>query len=151
MRPHVKKERIRQDGERGRTRKGTGTVILDSRRINVPVPFLATSRVLALTPARAFGTVVAGTYPEATMPDYTPYQQKIIKRYYNNQDTIQRQRLAELVTELYLSEGKKRQKVWASIATAMQKLEVPQSRIDHLLKQDNPALVAEVVKELDAK
>lgn len=85
------------------------------------------------------------------MPDFTPYQQKIIKRYYNNQDTIQRQRLAEMVTELYLSEGKKRQKVWSSIATAMQKLGVPQSRIDHLLKQDNPALVAEVVKELDAK
>jgi hypothetical protein len=37
--------------------------------------------------------------------DYTPYQQKIIKRYYGNQDTLQRQRLAELVTELYLSEG----------------------------------------------
>jgi hypothetical protein len=85
------------------------------------------------------------------MADHTPYQQKIIKRYYNNQDTIQRQRLAEMVTELYLSEGKKRQKVWASIATAMQKLAVPQSRIDHLLKQDNPALVAEVVKELEAK
>jgi hypothetical protein len=85
------------------------------------------------------------------MADYTPYQQKIIKRYYNNQDTIQSQRLAELVTELYLSEGKKRQKVWTSIAAAMQKLGVPQSRIDHLLKQDNPALVAEVVKELNAK
>jgi hypothetical protein len=108
-------------------------------------------RLLALTSAAGFGTVVAGTNPEAIMADFSPYQQKIIKRYYNNQDTIQRQRLAELVTELYLSEGKKRQKVWASIAAAMQKLGVPQSRIDHLLKQDNPALVAEVVKELEAK
>jgi hypothetical protein len=89
--------------------------------------------------------------PETIMADYTPHQQKIIKRYYNNQDAIQRQRLAELVTELYLSEGKKRQKVWVSIAAAMQKLGVAQSRIDHLLKQDNPALVAEVVKELEAK
>jgi hypothetical protein len=85
------------------------------------------------------------------MADYTPYQQKIIKRYYDNQGTIQSQRLAELVTDLYLSEGKKRQKVWASIAAAMQKLGVPQSRIDHLVKQDNPALIAEVVKELQAK
>jgi RNA polymerase-interacting CarD/CdnL/TRCF family regulator len=83
--------------------------------------------------------------------DFTPYQQKIIKRYYNNQDTIQLQRLAELVTELYLAEGKKKQRVWASVATAMQKLGVPQSRIDHLLKQGNPAQVAEVVKELQAK
>ena len=29
------------------------------------------------------------------MPDFTPYQQKIIKRYYDNQDIIQRQRLAD--------------------------------------------------------
>ena len=85
------------------------------------------------------------------MSEYTPYQQKIIKRYYDNQDTIQRQRLAELVGELYLAEGKKKQKLWASGAAAMQKLGVPQSRIDHLLKQGNPALVAEVVKELERK
>jgi hypothetical protein len=83
--------------------------------------------------------------------DFTPYQQKIIKRYYDNQDTIQLQRLADMVAELYLSTGKKRQRLWQSAAGAMQKLGVPQSRIDHLLKQENPALVAEVVKELQGK
>jgi acetylornithine deacetylase/succinyl-diaminopimelate desuccinylase-like protein len=85
------------------------------------------------------------------MADFTPYQQKIIKRYYDNQDAIQRQRLAELVSELYLSSGKKRQRVWESVASAMQKLGIPQSRIDRLRAQDNPALVAEVVKELEGK
>jgi hypothetical protein len=83
------------------------------------------------------------------MPDYTPYQQKIIKRYYDNQDTIQRQRLAELVSELYLSSGKKRQRVWTAMVAAMQKLGVPQSRIDHFRAQDDPALVAQLVKELN--
>jgi len=83
--------------------------------------------------------------------DYTPYQQKIIKRFYGNQDTIQRQRLAELVTELYLSEGGKRQRAWKSAAVAMQKLGVPQSRIDHVVKQNDPALLAQVVKELEGK
>lgn len=83
--------------------------------------------------------------------DYTPYQQKIIKRYYDNQDTLQSQRLAELVSELYLAEGKKKQKTWAAVATAMQKLGVAQSRIDHILKQGDPALVAQVVKELEGK
>jgi hypothetical protein len=82
--------------------------------------------------------------------DYTPYQQKIIRRYYHNQDVIQRQRLAELVTELYLSEGKRKQKAWQSAAAAMKKLGVPQSRIDHLVQQANPALLADVVKELEA-
>jgi hypothetical protein len=82
------------------------------------------------------------------MADHTPYQQKIIKRYYDNQESLASQRLAELVSDLYLATGKKRQKVWESLESAMQKLGVPQSRIDHLKKQDNPALVADLVKEL---
>jgi hypothetical protein len=85
------------------------------------------------------------------MADFTPYQQKIIKRYYDNQDTLQHQRLAELVSELYLSSGKKRLKVWESVVLAMQKLGIPPARIDHLRAQDNPALIAEVVKELEGK
>jgi hypothetical protein len=85
------------------------------------------------------------------MPDYTPYQQKIIKRYYDNQDTLQLQRLAEMVGELYLSTGKKRQGLWTRIVAAMQKLGVPQSRIDHLRQQDKPELVAQVVKELEGQ
>ena len=94
------------------------------------------------------GTGCQESTTEAAMGDYTPYQQKIIKRYYDNQGTIQRQRLAELVGELYLAEGKKRVRAWTAAVSAMQKLGVPQARIDHLLKKDNPALLAELVKEL---
>jgi hypothetical protein len=85
------------------------------------------------------------------MTDYTPYQQKIIKRYYDNQDIIQRQRLAELVSELYLAKGKKLQKAWEGAVAAMQKLGVPQPRIDYLVQQGDPTLVAEVVKELEGQ
>ena len=85
------------------------------------------------------------------MSDYTPYQQKIIKRYYDNQGTIQRQRLGKLVSELFLAKGKKRQRAWESAASALGKLGVPKSRIDHLRKQDNASLLAEVVKELESK
>jgi ATP/maltotriose-dependent transcriptional regulator MalT len=84
------------------------------------------------------------------LEDYTAYQQKIIKRYYSQQDTIQLQRLGELVTELYLAEGKKRDKLWTSAASAMQKLGIPQSRIDHLLSVKDPTLIAKVVKDLQA-
>jgi hypothetical protein len=83
--------------------------------------------------------------------DYSPHQQKIIKRYYKNQDAIQLQRLAELVGELYLSEGKKLERVWKSAAAAMEKLGVPPARITHLVAQKNPTLIAELVKELQAK
>jgi uncharacterized membrane protein len=79
------------------------------------------------------------------------YQQKIIKNYYNNREAISLQRLSELVTELYLAEGKRRQKQWKHIASALEKLKVPASRIEHLVKQDNPSLVAKLVEELLAK
>jgi hypothetical protein len=82
------------------------------------------------------------------MSDFTPHQQKIIKRYYDNQDTIGRQRLGELVGELYLASGKKRQQVWKQIESAMKKLNVPQVRIDHLRAKDDAALLAELLKEL---
>jgi hypothetical protein len=83
--------------------------------------------------------------------DFSPHQQKIIKRYYSNQDTLQLQKLSELVTELFLAEGKTRAKVWKSVTAAMQKLGVSATRINHLVQQDNPALIAELVKELQRK
>ena len=83
--------------------------------------------------------------------DYTPHQQKIIKRYYDNQDTLMRQRLAELVGELYLAAGKKRARTWTAVCTAMQKLGVPPERIEHLRRQDNPSVLAEVLTELQKK
>ncbi len=86
------------------------------------------------------------------MADFSPYQQKIIKRYYNNYDAIQSQKLAEMVTELYLAEGeKKRDRLWTKVAEMLTRLEFPASRIEHLLQRKDPALLAGVMKELDGK
>lgn len=85
------------------------------------------------------------------LEDYTPYQQGIIKRYYANLGTAQRQKLAELVSDLYLAEGKKRQQLWKRAATAMARMGVPRARIDHLVAQDRPDLLALLVKELEGK
>ncbi len=85
------------------------------------------------------------------MAERSKYQQKIIKNYYDNREAISLQRLSELVTELYLAEGKKRAKQWEYIVTALEKLKVPAKRIEHLRAQDNPALVAKLVEELLAK
>lgn len=82
------------------------------------------------------------------MADYTPYQQNIIKRYYENQGDISLQRLAELATDLFLSTGKKRENCWKRAVAAMEKLNVPQARIEHILAKDDPALLAQLVKEL---
>jgi hypothetical protein len=85
------------------------------------------------------------------MAERSKHQQKIIKNYYDNREAISLQRLSELVTDLYLAEGKKRIKQWEYIVAALEKLKIPRTRIDHLLKQDNPALVAKLVEELLAK
>lgn len=82
------------------------------------------------------------------MDDYTKHQQKIIKRYYENIDQIAVQRLAELVGDLYLATGKKRDKLWDSAASFMEKLKLPQERIAHLLRERKPELLANLVKEL---
>jgi len=82
------------------------------------------------------------------LDDYTPYQQKLIKRYYQNHEAIQLQRLSELVTELYLAEGKKREKLWASIGVILEKLEIPHRRREHLLTAQQPELLAKLVQEL---
>ncbi len=82
---------------------------------------------------------------------YSKHQQKIIKNYYDNRESISLQRLSELVTELYLAEGKKREKQWKYIISTLEKLEIKQDRIDHLVKKDDPALVAKLVEELIAK
>jgi hypothetical protein len=85
------------------------------------------------------------------MAERSKYQQKIIKNYYENQEAIALQKLGEHVTELYLAEGKARAKRWQLIAGTLEKLKVPQARIDHLVAQDNPALVAKLLEELLAK
>ena len=81
--------------------------------------------------------------------NYSPYQQKLIKRYYDNLGDIKHQRLSDLVGELYLAEGKKKDKLWKDIGATMTRLGIPAARVEHLLSQKNPALIAEVVKELD--
>ena len=80
--------------------------------------------------------------------DYSAYQQKVIKRYYDNRDAIDDQRLAELVTNLYLATGKKQAKMWETAETLMTRMELPQTRIDHVIESKDPAVLARVVEEL---
>ena len=85
------------------------------------------------------------------MADHSPHQQKIIKRYYDNYDAIKTQRIADLATEIYLSEGKKRDRLWKQVGEVLTGLEFPQSRIDHLLEKRDPAMLPGILKELEAK
>ena len=85
------------------------------------------------------------------MAGRTPYQDRVIRRYYENQDAIMVQRLGELVGDLYLAEGKSRARLWARAEAAMQRLKVPADRIQHIMRSDNPSLLATLVKEIQGR
>ncbi len=52
--------------------------------------------------------------------DYTSHQKGIIKRYYDNKETLMTQKLGEIVSELYLcTDDKKAKRLWKSACTAL--------------------------------
>lgn len=81
------------------------------------------------------------------MKERTPYQEKIIKRYYDNRDEIMSQKLFELLTDLYLAEGKKKVQVWKRIAAALTNLGIAQEKINELIDADNPTMLAEFIEK----
>ena len=72
------------------------------------VDFCKFNRSLVIEPARHEELVIMAR-------EHSKYQQRVIKNYYQNRGAISLQRLSELVTELYLSEGKKREQQWEYI------------------------------------
>lgn len=79
--------------------------------------------------------------------DRSRYQEKIIKNYYDNRDSIGLQKAQEAVTELYLSEGKKRETVWKRLVSHLEKVGLPAKQIQNLRDKDDPALVAEALSK----
>ncbi len=81
------------------------------------------------------------------MENYTAYQQKIIKSFYKNRDDVAFQRAQELLTDLYLTEGKKREKVWESLFTNLERIGVPADQLEHIKKERKPELVAKLLEK----
>ncbi|WP_166820328.1 hypothetical protein [Thalassoroseus pseudoceratinae] len=85
------------------------------------------------------------------MADHSEHQKKIIKRYYDNRDDIDQERLSEMVTNLYLSDSaKQKDRIWQRAEETMLRLGVPESRVAHILAEKNPAILAEVVADLQS-
>jgi hypothetical protein len=85
------------------------------------------------------------------MAELTKYQQSVVRNYYANLDTALLQKLGEQVTDLYLAEGRKRERLWQSITASLAKLGVKQSRIDQLRESDDARKLATLVQELLSK
>jgi hypothetical protein len=82
------------------------------------------------------------------MAERSSYQQRAIKNYYNNRDAIMIQRLGDMLSDLYLAEGKARKRIWDRAATALGKLGVKPQRIETIVQSDNPTLLANLYKQL---
>ncbi|MBL8810282.1 MAG: hypothetical protein JNM43_08910 [Planctomycetaceae bacterium] len=80
--------------------------------------------------------------------EFSAYQQKVIQRYYDNREQIDEQRLAELVTNLYLAPPKKQAKMWEQAEELMTRMKIPPTRIEHVMQSKDPAVLAKVVEEV---
>ena len=82
------------------------------------------------------------------MTDYTPYQQKIISRYYDHRDEIQLTKLQEIVTELVLTDSEARTKrLWSRAKKAMEVLRIPPRLRDHIVTKADPEILARNIRD----
>jgi hypothetical protein len=82
------------------------------------------------------------------MTDYTPYQERIIRRYYDNRQELAFQKLEEMVADLYLAEtDKKRAALWKRVEKAMVNLKVPVKIQAHILEKRSPEVLAKNLKD----
>ena len=80
---------------------------------------------------------------------YTPYQQKVIRRFYENKDLRLIQKLGELVSNLYVETNeKKRESGWKKIKEILIDLRVHPHEVEFLTKDKNLAVISKKLTEM---
>jgi hypothetical protein len=75
--------------------------------------------------------------------NFSGYQKKIIKNYYDNLDKIALAKLQDLVAEIYLADSEaKKAKLWERVAAAMDRLKIPKTIAENILKRKDPQILA---------
>ena len=83
------------------------------------------------------------------MPDYTPYQKGIIRRYYEHGETLALQKLAEIVSDLYLADtAAKKKRLWARAEQALSHLDCPVVQRERVLSEQDVKGLAELLTQL---
>ena len=81
--------------------------------------------------------------------DLSAHQSKIVKRYYEQHDHIQSDRLDELLAELWLAEDEKtKTKLWGKAQVALMRLKVDANRVAQITGKRDVEALAELVKTL---
>ncbi len=77
------------------------------------------------------------------------YQQGIVKRYYNNLDTISLQKLSELVSDIAVcTDAKKAGDLWQRVHKALQKTPADQLKASRIVAERNIEALAKLVGDL---
>jgi len=83
--------------------------------------------------------------------EYSKHQEGIIRRYYDNRDTIASGRLSELVSELYLATGDaQRDRLWKRVAKALGAARADPARVERVLEARDIERLATLVADIDA-
>ena len=81
--------------------------------------------------------------------EYTPYQRRVIKRFYDRQEEISVQRLSEIISDLYLcTSGKKADRLWEQAEKALAKAGANKAWLAKVVADRNVAGLARIVQEL---
>lgn len=80
---------------------------------------------------------------------YTPYQQKVIRNFYENRDHRLVQKLGELVSNLYLeSSEKKKESGWKKVKKMLVDLKVHPHEVEYLTKDKNLTVISKKLAEM---
>ncbi|MBU6392647.1 MAG: hypothetical protein KGJ87_05475 [Planctomycetota bacterium] len=80
---------------------------------------------------------------------YTPYQQKVIRNFYENRDHRLVQKLGELVSNLYLeSSEKKKDSGWKKVKKMLVDLKVHPHEVEYLTKDKNLTVISKKLAEM---
>lgn len=83
--------------------------------------------------------------------DLSPHQQKIVQRYYQHQDTLRAQRVADLVSEVALAESEPaRVKLWGKAQIALMKAGVDAGKAADIVSRRDLETLAALAQKIDA-
>jgi len=83
--------------------------------------------------------------------DLSRHQEGIVKRYYNNQDTIQSNKLGDLLSELWLADNEKtKAKLWGKAQVALMRMGVDATKVASIVGKMDLEGLAKLIKEADA-
>jgi len=83
------------------------------------------------------------------MPNnFSGYQKKVIKNYYDNLDKIALTKLQELVAEIYLADSEaKKEKLWQRVEAAMKQLKIQPTVSANILNRKDPQILAQNIND----